>query len=148
MAHAKQVRLIWSGLLALFSLLVGCSQTTTPTGAPPAKQPPVQQAVKKEFDAESGPHSAGKKVMVANNCFRCHTVDSARGPFDASVGKRVSGPELGITGFDPKRTVEWFMAFVRKGSDRMPSYEGKINEQDLRALAEYLTSLKELTGPM
>ena len=90
---------------------------------------------------------------MANGCFRCHTVNQVRGPVgsgddeDNNPLRRGAGPELGTAGAAPQRTVEWFMAFIRNPrskipTTKMPSFEGKINEQDLRALAEYLASLK------
>jgi len=147
MRHAKRVGLI---CLGLFSLLSGCSQSTTPGNPEPAGRTTAPQPVKRVFDVNSGPHAAGKQVLVAHGCFRCHTINQARGPIGDGQDDtlpREAGPELGTAGADPARTVEWFMAFIRNPrfevpTIRMPPYEGKINEKDLRALAEYLVSLK------
>jgi Ca2+-binding EF-hand superfamily protein len=59
----------------------------------------------------------------------------------------VRGPDLGNVGQDPAHTVDWFKAQIRnpkshKPKARMPAFEGKIKEDDLNALAEYLASLK------
>ena len=57
-------------------------------------------------------------------------------------------PDLSKVGADPEHTVEWLMAHVRnpkthKPESTMPPYdENKINDNDLRALAEFLASLK------
>jgi mono/diheme cytochrome c family protein len=109
----------------------------------------VIRPVNRDFDVESGPHAAGKKVVVANGCFRCHTINLVRGPIgigDADGGSSVkleTALDLRTTGANPQRTVEWFMALIRNPEPRaMPSYEGKINDRDLRALAEYLANLK------
>jgi cbb3-type cytochrome oxidase cytochrome c subunit len=61
---------------------------------------------------------------------------------------RMRGPDLATVGSDPEHTVEWLMEYVqnpksKKPEARMPGFEGKISEPDLRALAEYLASLKE-----
>jgi cbb3-type cytochrome oxidase cytochrome c subunit len=140
----------WLTFLGLAGFLLGCNQTS----APPAANPPAAEAV---FDAESGPFAAGKKVMVAAGCFRCHTVDGARGEIPGGPpGKRPPGgmkggsraPDLGKVGKEPEHTVEWFMAYIRnpkaqKPDAKMPSFDqGKINEEDLHSLAEYLASLK------
>jgi hypothetical protein len=51
-------------------------------------------------------------------------------------------------GRDSEHTVDWFLKYIRnpktlKPEARMPSFdERKINDKDLRALAEYLHSLK------
>ncbi|MFL5244173.1 MAG: MJ0042-type zinc finger domain-containing protein [Gemmataceae bacterium] len=62
-------------------------------------------------------------------------------------GGRNRGPDLSTVGRDPNDTVDWLMAFIReptskKPRSRMPGFEGKISEADLRSLAEYLASLK------
>jgi cbb3-type cytochrome oxidase cytochrome c subunit len=57
------------------------------------------------------------------------------------------GPDLGKVAQNPEHTVEWLMKYVRnpksvKPEARMPAFEGRIKEDDLRPLAEYLASLK------
>ena len=57
------------------------------------------------------------------------------------------GPDLAKTGANPEHTVEWFIKFVQdptsvKPQSRMPKFEGKISDDDLKGLAEYLASLK------
>ena len=57
------------------------------------------------------------------------------------------GPDLSKVGRDPAHTVEWLMQFIqnpksKKPNARMPAFADKLNESDLRALAEYLASLK------
>jgi mono/diheme cytochrome c family protein len=96
--------------------------------------------------------AAGRQVFAANNCSRCHAIGGSGGPPGggpaAGGGRmgRIRGPDLGRTGADPTHTVEWLMAHIRnpkshKPDSRMPAF-GNINDQDLRALAEYLASLK------
>jgi mono/diheme cytochrome c family protein len=98
--------------------------------------------------------AAGRRVFEANDCARCHAVGG--GPAGAGSpdgvprmgrGGRNRGPDLAHVGQDPAHTVAWLMEHVRdpkshKPESRMPSFEGKISEDDLRALAEYLASLK------
>jgi len=132
------------------SLLFGCGESTTKT--PPAFPPTAPKPVSRDFDVESGPHAAGKKVFVANGCFRCHTINLVRGPWPGENDpndpvKSRSGPDLGATAADPMRDVAWFTAFIRNvdskfHDSKMPSYDGKIGDQDLRALTEYLATLK------
>jgi predicted Zn finger-like uncharacterized protein len=89
---------------------------------------------------EADPLAAGRRVFEANNCTRCHTIGGGgqRG--------RGRGPDLGAVGRDPEHTVEWLMEHVRnpkshRPESRMPAY-GRIPQEDLRALATYLASLK------
>ncbi len=56
------------------------------------------------------------------------------------------GPDLGKVGEDPTHTVEWLMEYIRdpkskKADSKMPK-QGQINDENLRAVAEYLASLK------
>jgi len=60
---------------------------------------------------------------------------------------RNGAPDLARVGADPAHTVNWIMEYVRdpkaqKADAKMPPFEGKIKEEDLRSLAEYLASLK------
>jgi cbb3-type cytochrome oxidase cytochrome c subunit len=57
------------------------------------------------------------------------------------------GPDLGKVGAAEGHTVEWFSEYVRdpkskKPGSRMPPFGDKIKAEDLRALGEYLASLK------
>ena len=150
------------GLLALF----GCKKNTDPTPItpPPGMVPPMPMPVG-QFDTESGPHAAGKKVFVASGCFRCHTINNVRGPVGPGMpgaggpmppmppmppgfpGRPGRGPDLGKVGADETHTVEWLQEYIRdprqkKPDSKMPPVGKKIKDADLRALAEYLASLK------
>jgi predicted Zn finger-like uncharacterized protein len=95
-------------------------------------------------DADSESWPPGRKVFEANRCGRCHQLGDSgggRGKFGRS------GPSLAKVGADPTHTVDWLMEHVRNPKShnpesRMPSFDGKINDDDLRMLAEYLASLK------
>ncbi|MBI3864808.1 MAG: cytochrome c [Planctomycetia bacterium] len=68
-----------------------------------------------------------------------------RGGFGTPAGR---APDLSKVGADPEHTVEWLIAFIRnpratKPDGRMPPFEGKISDDDLKSLAEFLASLKE-----
>ena len=58
------------------------------------------------------------------------------------------GPELTHVGNDASHTVDWIMQHIRnpqahKPQSRMPAFgPEKINDEDLKSLAEYLASLK------
>lgn len=126
-------RIVLCGLL----FASGCGST-----APPSE--PVALRPRPVFDAKSDPHSAGKKLIVAHGCLRCHTIHLARDEANLDQG---GGSELGKTGADPKRDAAWFMDFVRRPDSfrpgtRMPAFKDKMTEAEFRALAEYLTSLK------
>jgi cbb3-type cytochrome oxidase cytochrome c subunit len=56
------------------------------------------------------------------------------------------GPDLSHIGQDPAHTVAWFTKLIRnpksvKAGARMPAFD-RLSQADLKALAEYLESLK------
>ncbi len=62
-------------------------------------------------------------------------------------GMMPRGPDLGKVGANPDHTVEWLVAFIKnpkasKPQSRMPEFGTKLSDDDLKALAEYLASLK------
>jgi mono/diheme cytochrome c family protein len=106
-----------------------------------------------QADGGSQQFAAGRTVFETNNCARCHTIGGAGGSSGGFGGPRGGpgmgrnrGPDLGTGGKDPSHTVEWLMEQIRnpkshKADARMPAFEA-IKDDDLRALAEYLASLK------
>ncbi len=124
----------------------GNSAKAGPVGSAPGDESGPTVAVTPQF-------AAGRKVFETNNCARCHTIGGSspggfEGPPGGSPGMgRARGPDLATVGRDPAHTVDWVMEQVRnpkahKPDSRMPSYQGRIKDDDLRALAEYLASLK------
>ena len=111
----------------------------------PATEPPASNA---EPPAPAAPDEApgsgasadftvGKRVFAAN-CARCHAL---------TAGTRTRGPNLSAVGRDPSHTADWLVGFIKdpasvKPGARMPPFDGKIDDADLQALAEYLASLK------
>src|SRR4051812_32198214 len=78
-----QRSLLGLAAFGLAGLLLGCTRTppAPPTPPPtPMPTPGTLGGTVGEFDTESGPHAAGKKVLVANGCFRCHAINGVRGP--------------------------------------------------------------------
>ena len=62
-------------------------------------------------------------------------------------GGMMKGPNLAKVGADPRHTREWLSSYIRdprsqKENARMPRFEGKISDEELGALADYLGSLK------
>lgn len=105
----------------------------------------MQQAAKSATPASSAGN--GRAVYQAQNCARCHQDPGGNAGGMAMGRGRNRGPNLSAVGRDPTHTVGWLMEHVRnpkshRPESSMPPYEGKINETDLRALAEYLASLK------
>jgi cytochrome c1 len=176
---------VWLTCLGMLGLVVGCKRASAPTVSAPPPSVPAGPVAQGQFDSETGPHAAGKKVFVANGCFRCHTIDGVRGPVGGGPmgggfgggggppsgggpgpggggppmaggpgpggpGGRMGmtrGPDLGKVGKEPGHTADWFAEHIRnpkahKSDSKMPPFDGKIKGDELRALSEYLASLK------
>jgi len=120
-------------LLAAF-FAVGCSNNDTQSSE--TASAPVAQGAAGAGDATA--IAAGKAVFAANNCANCHKIG------DQGGGR---APDLTHVAAEAGHTTEWLMAHVKNPKthnlgSRMPSFEGKINDQDLSALGAYLASLK------
>jgi len=123
------------------AIAVGCNKTETT--APPGNQPPNPGSP--SIVPETGEHAAGKRVFNSN-CVRCHTIGAAA-TAAPMPGKKMQGPDLATVARDPAHTPEWFGDYIRdpqskKSDARMPKFQGKISDDDFKALVEYLASLK------
>jgi mono/diheme cytochrome c family protein len=126
-------------------LAAGCNRTENPSPSPgPSPQPGPPAMV-----PETGPHVAGKRVFNAN-CTRCHAMGGGAatggGPMPGGKGK-IQGPDLSAVARDPGHTPEWLGDYIRsprsqKPDSRMPPFQGKISDDDFKALIDYLSSLK------
>jgi mono/diheme cytochrome c family protein len=114
---------------ALLAAAVGCgkgsgSATTTPTGSNP---PPV---------ASSG--GSGSQVFT-DHCAKCHATEAGQ--------RRGKGPNLAGVASKPDHTADWIIAHVKnpkthKPESGMPAFEGKMSDADIKAVADYLLTLK------
>jgi mono/diheme cytochrome c family protein len=122
------------------------AQKTPPQPAPFPPGPGPGTPGPGPASGDSQEFAAGKRVFQANGCVRCHPIGSG-GPSAGPGPGRGRGIDLGSVGRDPTHTVEWLMEHVRnpkahRPDSRMPMFAGKINDEDLKALGEYLASLK------
>ncbi len=109
--------------------------------------------------------SGGPAVFAANGCGNCHSVGGAPagggamgGPGGGGGGMRGpgggpgrggggKGPSLASIGADASKTADWLIAHIKdpkthNPSSGMPGFDGKINDADLKSLADYLITLK------
>jgi len=108
-------------LICLVEVLTGCTESNGP-----------------KVDLQEGPQAVGKRVFAAN-CVGCHDLGG-----ESAEGR---APNLGKIGAKPEHTVEWIMELIRNPKSknpkaRMRAFGDSIKEDDLRALAEFLVSLK------
>ena len=92
----------------------------------------------------------GKQISESNGCTSCHTVDGGKGAgptwkdaygteieLDDGTTVEVDGDYIEEAIFDPSKVV-------RKGfGASMPEYQGKISDQETKAITEYIKSLSQ-----
>lgn len=99
---------------------------------PPATTAPVASA-----------GAAAGHQLFDQHCAKCHASGDA-----ARSGKgRPKGPDLSKTGADVTHTPEWLADHIRdpklhKPESKMPSFEGKLQPDEIKLIAEYLATLK------
>lgn len=81
---------------------------------------------------------AAARSTFEQSCMRCHSL---------SGGGRGRGPNLGAIGRNPSHTADWLAKYIRnpkavKPDSRMPRFDDKLNDADIKALADFLASLK------
>jgi cbb3-type cytochrome oxidase cytochrome c subunit len=127
-------------LLGVIVFAGGCNKSTT-SSPPPTLNPQAGQG-----QPDTGPFAAGRKIFAGSGCAKCHSTGGT--PTAGAKGGKQMGPDLSKVGSDPDHTTEWLAAKIRdphvtKPQSRMPKHdEGKINENDMNALVEYLSSMK------
>ena len=92
----------------------------------------------------SQPAATGPKGLFEQHCASCHAQAGEPGGPKAGASK---GPNLAGIGAKPNRTPEWLADYIRDPKNRradakMPKFEGKLSEVDIRSLADYLAGMK------
>jgi cytochrome c551 len=135
----RGIALATTNLLLLASLLAlaGCSKNESAANQAPVT-PEGQLTVPNATAGAGGGTASGGEAVFAANCSKCHTINGTGGRM---------GPELSHVGADATHTSDWIIAYVKnpkavKADSRMPAFEGKINDSDLKALGDYLAGLK------
>jgi len=82
-----------------------------------------------ELTADIDVLKTGKELYLAE-CKKCHGVDGKKGLFKS--------PDLSQTKLNLSEKVAW----IKQGKGVMPSYEGKLSEEEIIAVAAYLDELK------
>ena len=82
----------------------------------------------------------GKKVYDSK-CATCHGED-AKG--DTKAGQMMKTPDLTTEPWKQGASVAELVKTLREGLGKMPKYEGKISDEDLKSVAEYAIKLSEV----
>ncbi|WP_407310124.1 c-type cytochrome [Desulfosporosinus sp. SB140] len=105
-------------------LLIGCSKqqpapsTTPPTTNTPAGTSPTTTQV-------------DGAALYATNCAGCHGITGAGG----SAGPAINTNEW-------KNNSSKVQAIISKGQGKMPAFAGKLNDTQIKAIGDFVASLK------
>jgi mono/diheme cytochrome c family protein len=70
----------------------------------------------------------GREVFEANGCASCHTLEAA-----GAAG--TIGPNLDESDVSLEQAIEQ----IRQGGGGMPAFEGRLSEEEIRAVAQFVT---------
>ncbi len=82
----------------------------------------------------------GKKVYDSK-CLMCHGEDAKA---DTKAGKMMKTPDLTAGSWKQGTSVAEVVKTLREGLGKMPKYEGKLSDEELKAVAEYTLKLSEI----
>jgi mono/diheme cytochrome c family protein len=90
------------------------------------------------------PAATGPKVTFDQNCANCHAQAGEPGGPGRGGSK---GPNLSKIGAEPGRTADWLADFIRdpkskRADAKMPGFGGKLKDEQIRELAEWLAAKK------
>lgn len=101
----------------------------TTTTAPATTTATTETEEKTETEETTQEASADGKAVFTENCAGCHTLADA----DASGSV---GPNLD----DAKPSKDTVATTVKGGKGAMPAFEGQLSEDEIEAVAEYVSS--------
>lgn len=113
------------------ALLLGCNkqQPTTPNTQTPVQTPPTTNP-----PANTAPITTqvGGAALYTTYCAGCHGVTGGGG----SAGPAINNDEW-------KNNSSKVQAIVKKGQDKMPAFDGKLTDIQIKAIGDYVASLKK-----
>jgi cytochrome c6 len=75
--------------------------------------------------------------IYASKCYRCHGNNGGASRVGRELGaKRFQDPQVS------NLSVSQFADIIREGKNKMPSFKGKLSDQEINDLAKYVKELK------
>jgi mono/diheme cytochrome c family protein len=145
------VRLTVHALAAGFAFVLllsesGCNKTGTPAAAPTAANPSPKAAdTPTPLKTDGSDKFAAAKSTFQTQCSRCHSIPDGNVAGGGKMPGR--GRSLAKIGADPSHTSSWIAEHIRDPQShnqrsKMPKFAGKLKDDDIHKLADYLATLK------
>lgn len=127
-----------AGALALCAVQPASSQTPLTSSSPPLTAEQVA-ALTNPVPFSSDAIAAGRKLYLVNNCAACHGSDG-KALLDIVAGNAtdLTDPTVWNNGTAPGQI---FRSLRDGAGPKMPAFKGKIEENDLWRLADFIQSL-------
>ena len=77
-------------------------------------------------------------AMYKSKCQSCHGAD---GKGETPVGKKIGVRDFHSPEASKGTDAEWF-DIIKKGKEKMPGYDGKLTDDQIKALVKFCRSLK------
>lgn len=127
----------WFVGLALAGFVTGC-------GKPDPTTPDSPAVVAGNPNAAVRPKTGN--AVFDQNCLKCHSV-TAPGEGAGGPKGKMGGPNLSKLAADPAHTPDWLAEHVKnpqqhKPMSRMPKFEGKLSDEDIKSVVEFMSKLK------
>ena len=81
------------------------------------------------------------KTVYDSKCVTCHGDDAKA---DTKAGKMLKTPDLTAGSWKQGTSVAEVVKTLREGLGKMPKFEGKISDEDLKSVAEYTLKLSKI----
>ena len=121
------------GSMALAAALILAPTAHAVAGQTPPAAPAAKPADAKPAAPSEAVLKKGKELFNNNSCSSCHTLADA-----GAIGD--IGPSLDK---DDKLTTDFVIARVSQGSGPMPAFGGQMSEDEIKAVAAYITAVAQ-----
>jgi mono/diheme cytochrome c family protein len=108
-----------------------------PAGAPATKEAPKEAPKSKKSPAAEAPKDSATEALYKSKCQICHGADGA----GSAAGKKL-GAKAFTSAEAAKESDSEMFDVIKKGKAKMPSFDKKLTDDQIKALVKYARSLK------
>ena len=126
----KRVFLMIILAVCILAIASGCASQQKATQKPPTPKPSTQVPAKQPVTPTPPVQVSGMEIYKSK-CLGCHGLNGA--------GVKDKGPKLNTPEWKDSKKV---MEIVKTGKESMPAYKGILNDPQITAVSDYVTTFK------